>query len=109
MHGRPAFHEQVEAWVHGPVIPAAFYEYRHFRWNPIEITGGAICISDAEVAHIEDVIRAYGAFTATQLEALSHEESPWIEARTGLDPKAVSRNVISADSMKAYFSKRLNG
>jgi uncharacterized phage-associated protein len=109
MHDRIAFHEETQAWVHGPVVPAAFYEYKHFRWNPIEIPSETVFISEAESSHIENMLATYGSFTAYQLESLTHEESPWIEARIGLDPKTSSRAVITVEAMKTFFTKKLNG
>jgi uncharacterized phage-associated protein len=105
LRGQEAFRERIEAWVHGPVVPAAFYEYRHFGWNPIDVPTDAISISGGEVS----VLGVYGSFTASQLESLSHDESPWREARGDLDPKAPSKNVITPEAMKSYFLERLNG
>ena len=31
----PLFEEDFEAWVHGPVIPALYQEYKKFGWRPI--------------------------------------------------------------------------
>ncbi len=91
--------------MHGPVVPAAFYEYRHFGWNPIDVPAEPVSLSEQEKSHISNVLDIYGKFSATQLESFSHEEDPWIEARRGLDATAISRNVITQDAMKAYFSR----
>jgi len=50
------------------------------------------------------VLDAYGDFTPTQLERLTHQEAPWIEARAGLAPDEPSRNAISMKSMKEFYS-----
>jgi uncharacterized phage-associated protein len=109
LDGQPAFYEQIEAWVHGPVVPAAFYEYRHFGWNPIDIPTETVSLTDREVEHVANILEIYGDLSATQLESLSHEESPWIDARAGLDPMAISRNVISHEAMRSFFSSKVNG
>jgi uncharacterized phage-associated protein len=108
VHDKMAFNDRIEAWVHGPVVPAAFYEYRHFGWNPIELGPATASISQDEMNHIEDVLSIYGDFTATQLESSSHEESPWIDARGALDPKAPSKNEITPEAMKKFFTARMN-
>jgi uncharacterized phage-associated protein len=108
LNDAPAFNDRIEAWVHGPVVPTAFYEYRGFGWNPIELGAATAFITDAEKSHIDDVLSVYGAFTATQLESLSHEESPWLDARGALDPKAPSKNEISHEAMKKFFLTRIN-
>ena len=105
LYDRLAFHEEIQAWVHGPVVPAAFYEYKHYRWNPIEVPTEVVAISEGESSHVADVLSVYGKFTATQLERISHEESPWRDARTGLEPNAISQVVITPESMKAFFSQ----
>jgi uncharacterized phage-associated protein len=110
LYDRPAFHEEIQAWIHGPVVPAAFYEYKHFRWNLIEIESQPVSsLSSDEASHIEDVLAAYGGFTARQLEQLSHEESPWIEARRGYLATELCQRVITPESMKAFFQNRVNG
>ncbi len=109
LYDRLAFHEEIQAWVHGPVVPAAFYEYKHFRWNPIEIPLERVSVSGAEISHVDNVLEKYGIFTAYQLEDLTHEEDPWINARVGLDPKMSSRAVITPEAMRDFFSKKLHG
>jgi uncharacterized phage-associated protein len=105
LYDRLAFHEEIQAWVHGPVVPAAFYEYKHYRWNPIDVPTEAVEIPEDESAHIAEVLSVYGIFTATKLERISHEESPWKDARAGLEPTATSRAIITPASMKEYFSQ----
>lgn len=39
-----------------------------------------------------------------ELELLTHNEAPWIEARYGLKPHESSTNVISKEFMKDYYS-----
>ena len=109
LHDREAFRERIEAWVHGPVVPAAFYEYRHFGWNPIKLDDPSpSLLSKAERDHVDEVMSVYKQFSASQLESLSHDESPWIEARKGIDPSAISRNIIMPAAMKAFFSARVH-
>jgi uncharacterized phage-associated protein len=33
--GRPLFADEIEAWVHGPVLRTVYDTYRRFRWTPI--------------------------------------------------------------------------
>jgi uncharacterized phage-associated protein len=105
---KAAFNDRIEAWVHGPVVPAAFYEYRRFGWNPIDVGTATASISQDEMTHIDDVLSIYGEHTATELESSSHEESPWLDARGELDPKAPSKNEITPEAMKKFFTARMN-
>ena len=36
----------------------------------------------------------YGGYTANQLEMLSHQEVPWLNARKGISPEIASSNLI---------------
>jgi len=102
------FSETIEAWVHGPVVPAIFRRYREYRWNPILAVSG-ISVSIPLKKHLEEVWKVYGKFDASALERLTHSEQPWIEARSGLPLDAPSHNVISNRSMKIFYSSLLNG
>src|SRR6266446_3445682 len=37
LHGKPLFNDRIEAWVHGPVVPVVFREYRDFKWAPLPV------------------------------------------------------------------------
>ena len=107
--GVPIFNEHIQAWIHGPVVPAIFQEYREFRWNPIYIDPTEVTVDAKTAEHVLAVLGAYGKLSAAQLEALSHEEAPWIEARKGLDAKTPSTNLITHESMKKFFGKLAHG
>jgi len=100
----PLFSDTCEAWVHGPVVARVFGEYKSNRWAPISDPIGP-SVGDTEIgAHIDNVLDAYGDLGATQLERLTHQERPWLEARAGLAPDEPSRNPISMKSMKEFYS-----
>jgi|SRR6267154_838676 len=100
------FDEEIEAWVHGPVVPAVFRYYRDCKWSPIPDAG--IHSAYSFRPHLEEVWRAYGKFSAYDLERLTHSEQPWKEARGGLAPDASSNKIISKSSMRDYYSARLH-
>ena len=107
LYSTSLFDEKIEAWVHGPVVPGVFREYKPFGWNPIDVQG---VIPPEEVRfHIKEVIRAYGHFDAVTLERMTHRESPWRDARGTLAPDAPSKSVISHPAMKKYYGARLVG
>ena len=97
------FDDNIEAWIHGPVVSHIFGEFKINRWNPITVKGCKAADDDL-TEFLGQVISAYGKFTATQLEQLTHQELPWIEARAGLPPDEPSRNVISTETMKTFYS-----
>lgn len=103
----PLFEEDFEAWVHGPVLPSVFQRFKSYRWNPI--AEDVKPIQDAQIiSHLEKVMKVYGNATAGQLERQTHREAPWKDARYGLEPDESSNNVVTKQSMKTFYSERLN-
>ncbi|WIF95001.1 Panacea domain-containing protein [Caminicella sporogenes] len=73
-----------EAWVHGPVSPELYQEYKEFgafkipkRKNlPQNITEDSY-----EYAFLRSVYQKYGHLSGDELETLTHTEEPWLKAR----------------------------
>lgn len=107
LHKHPLFDEEIEAWVHGPVVPPVFRRFRDCRWNPIPSSGEGF--NAPFMLHLEEVWKVYGELSAYDLERLTHSEDPWKMARAGLPPDISSNRVISKPSMLEYYSSRLNG
>lgn len=109
LRSTPLFNDRIEAWVHGPVVPVVFREYRDFKWSALP-ADNLSAKPHAEVCnHVAEVLAAYGKFDATQLEQLTHNEDPWKEARKGIPGDMASTNEISQDAMRKYYRARLNG
>lgn len=111
MFQRPLFYERIEAWVHGPVVPPVFGEYKKFRWEPLPDPGETV-INDGDpswpvMRHVSEVMDVYSSFTGAQLEALTHQEDPWKHARNGLAPDAPSSAIISCQSMIDFYGPQL--
>ena len=96
------FSEDIEAWIHGPVVPRVFGTFKEYRWNVIDRPVNPL-MDEAVVRHVNEVLVAYGKFGATDLERLTHSEQPWIYARRGIAPDEPSRNVISTNHMKSFY------
>lgn len=106
MYGIALFDEEIEAWVHGPVVPRVFQRYRDFRWGNLPRNGGTV--PQELRRHLEEVWDAYGASSAYELERLTHSEDPWKHARAGLAPDESSHNIITKEAMREYYAARLN-
>ena len=104
LRDKSIFDEDVQAWVHGPVLPSQYHRFSLYRWQPIvsEITRPEIGDKEVE-SHLYEIIEVFGTETAVALERMTHQEAPWIEARNGLPPDAICTNVISKDSMRTYY------
>ena len=104
------FPDPIEARVHGPAILSLYSQYKSYGFNPIKevITSGSISgISQDKKKLLDNIWSVYGKFDAGYLEMLTHSEKPWQEARAGLEAHESSKNVISTDSMKQYYSQKL--
>ena len=104
LHDTSIFDEDVQAWVHGPVLPSQYHRFSHFRWQPILEEIGPPKIGDEDVeTHLHEIIDVFGTETAVALERITHQEAPWIEARDGLPPDALCTNVITKESIRDYY------
>jgi uncharacterized phage-associated protein len=104
-YGEPAFNERLEAWVHGPVQPGVYGEYKHYRWKPICDPVECPKLDDKLVTLVAGILDAYGGESGYGLEIRTHREAPWIEARNGIPPDQESNAVISHDSMRRFFTQ----
>lgn len=92
-----------EAWVHGPVSPELYNEYKKYGFNWINKTNIKPEFSAENQELLESVWETYGDMTANSLEVLTHSEMPWIKARIGLKPNENSNNKISREDMTSYY------
>lgn len=104
------FNAQFQAWVHGPVIPEIYSEYKTYGFRDIpkkEFGFGGNLVLDSEVEDVlNQVFDAYGEFSGNQLENLTHSEEPWQEARKGCLPMDPSTNVIDDRIVYNYYNRQ---
>ena len=112
--GEKAFDGDFQAWIHGPVNREiyAFYKDSKYLYSELEIVDikdiNSINLLDEGLKmHIDSILDSYAKYTATQLEIMTHEEQPWIEARGGIAPNERCENIISDIAMQKYYSARL--
>jgi uncharacterized phage-associated protein len=105
LHEQPLFNEDFEAWVHGPVIPDLYHNYKNFGWKPIqeEIT---LDLPETILSYLKEVADEYFACDAYELEQMTHLEAPWQRARVGLMPDQPSSNIIQKTWMQEYYKAR---
>ncbi|MDW3932938.1 hypothetical protein BUZ77_12310 [Staphylococcus saprophyticus] len=95
-----------EAWVHGPVSPELYQEYKNYGWNVIEEPAVNIeyNFSDKEKEILDSVLETYGHLSGNELEAITHEETPWLNQRKDLEETEASNNIIKFEDMQNYYS-----
>lgn len=102
----PLLDEDVEAWDHGPVVFSVYKKADTFGSAPITSPIGDgldIELSSDEVDVLEQVWDKYGALTAAQLRAMTHEPgTPWSDHYM----RGAHRKTIPDDSIRAWFVER---
>lgn len=109
INGRPLFDDRLEAWVHGPVVPPVYGEFKKWSWQAIGINPELPPLAEPVKAHLEEVAAVYGSMSAFDLERLTHSEAPWIDARGAVPEDEASTAVISLESMERFYKARING
>ncbi|HDW8004502.1 TPA: SocA family protein [Bacillus cereus] len=109
--GKPLFEDRIEAWVHGPVCPEiypVYKEYGYFEIPPAECPQEFNSTENKEKREVLEMVwNNYGKYDGKFLEALTHQELPWIEAREGYEEHESGSKEISEKAMENYY-KNLN-
>lgn len=101
--GYPLFDEDMQAWAHGPVAESVFQEHRGGGWDALPAPDGVPEVPDEDREHLSEILAVFGEYSAKQLERMTHNEAPWLEARGDLPPEARSNAVISKDRMAGFY------
>ena len=107
-YGEPLFDEPIEAWVHGPVQPGIYARFAGYTWQPITEDVSCPTFHTSRVKSlVKEVLDVYARKTGWELEALTHQEDPWREARGGIPNDQPSHAVITHQSMMRYYRSLL--
>lgn len=98
------FDEEIQAWVHGPVCPELYSEYKSYGWSKIEKIEERVRLDDEVEDILNQVWEVYGSFTGNELESITHQETPWVEARKGLSAFTISQNEIDDRVIFEYYN-----
>lgn len=103
----PLFNEEIQAWVHGPVIPEIYNEFKNYSYREItqRYVNNEIDLSQKEMKLLDDVWEIFKSYTGKDLEEMTHKEAPWLTARDGLNSLDYCSKEISQDAIREYFSK----
>lgn len=105
--GRQLFDEEIEAWTHGPVVPALYHHYKGCGKAPISCDPSfdTNSLESEEKELIEEVFEVFGKYTAWKLREMTHEDQPWIE-HEGADIDAAK--IIPKEKLFEFFKTRIN-
>ncbi len=104
---RPMFPDSIEAWAHGPVVPAIYRQFnekgrRAITQDDFE-TSGDFDLTGEDCDLIQSVWETFKDHSALSLRKMTHEEPPWINARIGYGDADRCEAEITLEAMKAYF------
>ena len=110
LEGCSLYPERIEAWVHGPVVPELYREYKQYGWQDIpqvkDFDEGVFPSGTLEV--LRAVYDTYGGLSGLQLESLTHSEAPWQRARGELypnHPTEICTTPMSLKDMREYYAE----
>lgn len=96
--------DRFQAWIHGPVCPRLYRRYKEYGWHDIPQVTYKPKVPKSLESLLNQVWEAYGAFTADELEIISHGEMPWKNARKGYQSGEACSNEISNYDILWYYS-----
>jgi len=111
---RTLFDGKFQAWVHGPVsrqvydrFSVKYMMYAALDINDVRAGYDASLLADDEKAHIDEVLEAYAKYTGSQLERMTHDEEPWIQARGDRAPGDRCEVELDEGLMATYYRQEL--
>ncbi|EGQ1299542.1 DUF4065 domain-containing protein [Staphylococcus pseudintermedius] len=100
------FDEKFEAWVHGPVIPIVYRQYKEYGYSNIPQTSEIVEFDEDIENVLQQVLEVYGDYNGNELENLTHQEKPWQNAREGFSSLELCQIEISEKDMFEYYMKQ---
>ena len=95
----PLFHEEIEAWQYGPVIPKLYSLYKKHGFDTIPHVGGNGHLTTKEIEAVDLVLEHYGKMSGVELINQTHQEAPW---KNVYEPNK-KHIVITLDSIYNFY------
>ena len=108
LNEEPLFDEDIQAWVHGPVVSSVYGRFKKFRWDRIgEFPDKEPELPEEVKDHLKEILNTYSSFSAWDLERITHNEDPWKIARGNIPKDDPSTAVLSKSVIKDYYKNLL--
>jgi uncharacterized phage-associated protein len=115
----PLLHQNFQAWVHGPVCIEVYHElkghsvlYSDVSYDsktevkdPNKIVSELLTSKQLDI--ITEVLETLTPWKDSELEASTHREKPWIEARAGIPASQKCETVINKITTKDFYKKEI--
>ncbi|ALL05579.1 hypothetical protein AQ505_08795 [Pedobacter sp. PACM 27299] len=113
-YGEPFFNGKFQAWVHGPVNRAIYNRFKDSKYMYTTINTSDLMepeivktLDGDSKEHIDSVLEVYAGYSDTELEAKTHAETPWIDARKGYEPFQRCEVELDESTITRYYKARL--
>lgn len=109
--GKSLLTEPIQAWRHGPVCPKLYERFKRSSFHELESSTNSdelrarllAVVDEDTLAVIDDMLEVYGEYAGSELETMTRQESPWINAM------ARGRNSeILPEEIQKFFSDLAN-
>lgn len=111
--------DQFEAWVHGPVSRKVYDSLKdksilysdlaYSGKDGVEVDKGFGKLAKDQQDLILAVLKDLSEWTGVELEAATHREKPWIEARKGYSEADKCNVLISKETTRLFYKSEMNG
>ena len=110
--------DKFEAWVHGPVSRKVYdslkdksilysdLAYSAKEGEDVDAEFGKLTQDQQDL--ISSVLKDLSTWTGLELEAATHKETPWLEARKGYSEADKCSNLISKEATRLYYKNEIN-
>lgn len=101
----PLFPEDFEAWANGPVVPELYKMHRGMLKVDASLftDGDTSVLTPRSRENIDKVLSFYAHKSAFELSHMTHQESPWVDARGNTPIGESSNAVVSQAAMHEYY------
>lgn len=99
------FNERPEAWLHGPVFPNLYNHFREFNWHEVPRIEREIVFENSDINDfLDNIWNVFGELSADELEYMTHQELPWINARKNVNSSDPSNNLMSLEDIFNFYN-----
>lgn len=100
------FEERPEAWLHGPVFPSLYTHFKEFNWHEVPRIESEMVFANNDINNfLDNIWNVFGELSADELEYMTHQEDPWINARRNINSGDRSNNLISLADIFNYYNE----
>ena len=103
--GTALFPEPFEAWVGGPMNRSLYNKHAGSLMATPSIFQAVRIkeLSSEQKQFVDEIVGVYGEIDPDQLGDMTHKETPWVNARHGLEPGERGEQLITDADMIAYY------